>query len=115
MAAVIETSENNSVELLQTHYYRANYNQLKKAYLEALEKMGHNIISVNDDFNEIFSECGKLEVSAKLIMQTPLETSIDFTINSEYLFGVGKAEKFIQEALSIIEKSVQINGLGLHK
>ncbi len=116
MAAVVETCETGRDELLQTHYYRASYKQVKDRYLEILESLGHNIISVNDEYYEIASEYGNMSIVAKIIMQTPIETSIDFYINVEsFLGGAGKARKFIEQVYSSLEKSFEPKGLGLHK
>lgn len=113
--AVVETKENETVDLLKTHYYKASYDQIKEAYLEILKSLHHNIVSVNDDFGEIFSEVSHLSCTAKIIMQTPKETSIDFYINAEYLFGSSKkAYKFINEVLTKIEKKYELKGLSLH-
>ena len=49
--AVIETSENAKELVLQTHYYKASYEQIKKAYLAYLETTNHEIVSENDDYH----------------------------------------------------------------
>ena len=116
MAAVIETCENGRDELLQTHYYRASYKQIRDSYLELLEGLKHDIISVNDDYFEIASEYGNMSVVAKIIMQTPIETSIDFYISVESIFGgAGKARKFMEAIYAGLSKSFDAKGLGLHK
>ncbi len=114
--AIVETKENETVDLLKTHYYKASYDQIKEAYLEILKSLHHRVISVNDDFGEIFSEVAHLSCTAKIIMQTPKETSIDFYINAEYLFfSSKKAYKFIHEVLTRIEKKYELKGLSLHQ
>lgn len=114
--AVIETSEHETVDLLKTHYYKASYDQIKEAYLEVLKNLKHTVVSVNDDYHEIFSEVAHMVVTAKIIMQTPKETSIDFFINAEYLLGSHKkACKFIQAVLKYIESKYELKGLSLHK
>ncbi|MGM9970129.1 MAG: hypothetical protein ACI35S_07015 [Anaeroplasma sp.] len=114
--AVIETGENMKGLVLQTHYYKASYEQIKGVYLKLLENLNHNIVSVNDDYTEIYSEIPHMEVIAKIIMQDPKETSIDFYINAEFLVGnKGKAEKFIQTIYAGIEKEYEFKGVSLHK
>ncbi len=114
--AVIETSENSTKLPLQTHYYKASYEQIKNVYLSVLEELKHNIVSVNDDYTEIYSEIPHMTVIAKIIMQDPLETSIDFEIHSEYLVGSGrKALKFIDTVLKKIEEKYPFKGVSLHK
>ena len=114
--AAVETKELETIELLQTHYYKASYDEIKQLYLEILGTMGHSVVSVNDDYCEIFSEAPHMTVTAKVIMQTPKETSIDFYINSEFLFGASKkAYRFIQEVYKKIEAKYELKGLSLHK
>ncbi len=114
--AVIETSENSSNLVLQTHYYKASYEQIKNAYLEIIEGLNHNIVSINDDYTEIYSEVPHMTVIAKIIMQDPLETSIDFEIHAEYLVGNNrKAYKFIDTVLKKIEEKYPFKGVSLHK
>lgn len=114
--AVIETGENQKSLILQTHYYKASYDQIKEAYLAILEELKHNIVSVNDDYTEVYSEIPHMEVIAKIIMQDPKETSIDFYINSDFLMGAkSKAEKFIQTVLAKIEAKYEFKGVSLHK
>ena len=91
------TGEREKKLVLQTHYYKTNYENIRNIYLELLDELGHNVVSVNDDYHEIYSEIPHMEVIAKIIMQDPKETSIDFYINSDFMVGAkGKAEKFIE-------------------
>ena len=114
--ATIETLENAKNPDLQTHYFKASYDQIKKVYLDTLKRLNHEIISVNDDFGEIFSEIPHFSVNAKIIMQNPKETSIDFYIDSEFLVGNGKkAQKFLNEVYKDIEKLYELKGLSLHR
>lgn len=64
--AVIETGENQTKLVLQTHYYKASYEQIKEVYLAILEELGHNVVSVNDDYTEVYSEIPHMEVIAKI-------------------------------------------------
>ncbi len=114
--AVIETGENQTKLVLQTHYYKASYEQIKEAYLAILDELKHTIVSVNDDYTEVYSEIPHMEVIAKIIMQDPKETSIDFYINSDYLLGAnGKAYKFIETVYAKIEQKYEFKGVALHK
>lgn len=116
MATIVETKENESIMLLQTHYYKASYEQIKEIYKKIIVELGHNILSENDDYSEIFSENVHLTCTAKIIQQTPKETSIDFYISSEYLFGSSKkAYKFINTVYKKIESVYELKGLGLHQ
>ena len=113
---VVETSENAKKLILQTHYYKASYDEVKEFYLSILEEEKHTVVSVNDDYTEIYSEIPHMEVIAKIIMQDPKETSIDFYINSDFMVGArGKAEKFIERVLAKFEGKFEFKGVSLHK
>lgn len=114
--AIIETKENDNLEILKTHYYKASYEQVKAVYLDVLGKMNFNIVSVDDNYNEIFAEVPHMSVTAKIIEQTPKETSIDFYVNAEYLIGSKKKVfTFIQAVYNEIAKKYEFKGLGLHQ
>ena len=87
MAASIETRENEYVEILQTHYFKGSYEQVKEAYLAHLDSIGFNVISVDETYFEIFAEIPRMTVTAKIIQQNPRETSIDFYVDADFLFG----------------------------
>ncbi len=109
------TGEREKKLVLQTHYYKTNYENIRNIYLELLDELGHNVVSVNDDYHEIYSEIPHMEVIAKIIEQNPEETSIDFEIHAEFVVGSkGKAEKFIQQAYDKIEGKYQFKGVSLH-
>lgn len=78
MAAIIETKENEKDGLLKTHYYKTSYDEMKDVYLHFLEDQGYRVVSIEDGYNEIFAEIPHMTVTAKIIEQTPRETSIDF-------------------------------------
>ena len=112
---VLKTSERSGFDLTKTHYFKASYDQIKEVYLEYLKNNGYKIVSINDDYFEIYAEKPHMEVISKIIMQNPKETSIDFHINSEFLFGnKGKAIKVLSEALKYIENKYELKGLSLH-
>ena len=113
--AIIETMENETVNILMTHYYKASYNQIKECFLEILDKLEFMVIGVNDDYCEIAAEKDQMNVVAKIIMQNPKETSIDFYIDVEGWFATRKASKFISTVYAEIEKVYELKGLSLHK
>ena len=116
MALILETNENEQEGLLQSHYYKASYEQLKELYLEIIQKQGMRLVSIDDNYCEIFSERPHMTVMAKIIEQNLRETSIDFYISAEYLFGnKKKALEFVDSIYRAIEKKYELKGLGLHK
>lgn len=116
MAAILETKENLTDELLQTHYYKASYEDIKNAYLNICKKLGLRLVSIDDSYSEIFAEKPHMTVLAKIIEQNPKESSIDFYISAEYLFGnKKKARALLEDVYKELAKSFEIKGLGLHK
>ena len=114
--AIIETKENEQEGLLQTHYYKCSYEQLKKKYLDILPKLHFNIVSIDDSYHEVFCEKGNMTVTAKIIEQTPKETSIDFYISNEGFFRpTKKSLEFIATIYKEISSVYELKGLGLHK
>ena len=93
MEAVIQTSENATKEIFQTHYYKTSYNQLKDAYLTLLEQLNYQVVSIDDNYSEIFAEIPSMTVTATIIEQKPTETSIDFAISAEFFLGSKKKPK----------------------
>lgn len=113
--AIIETKETHQEELLKTHYYKTSYEKIKEVYLEFLKQKQYRIVSIDDHYGEIYAESGRMSISAKIIEQTPRESSIDFYINAEYLFGNKKrAYRLIEAFYQQIEKVAELKGLGLH-
>lgn len=116
MAKIIETNEKQVEELLQTHYYKTSYEKLKECYLDFLDQMKINVISIDDNYLEIYAEKPHLSIQAKIIEQTPVETSIDFYIDAEFLFGnKKKIYGFLTAVYQELGKHFELKGLGLHK
>ncbi len=112
----VETNEKSSVEVFKTHYYKTSYEKIKATFLNFAEKKGMNIVSIDDQFSEIFVEyMGHMSIQTKIIEQTPVETSIDFYVNSEFLFGNKKKTiSLLEEIYHELEKNYELKGLGLH-
>ena len=72
MADII-TSENAKQLELQTHYYKATYEEIKDEYMHIVKKMNYKIVSDNDEYCEVYAEAPHMEVIAKIIMQDPEE------------------------------------------
>lgn len=116
MAAVVETCERGASELVTTHYFKTSYEKLKEVYLEILEGLRYDVISIDDNYCEIFAEVPHMTVLAKFTEQNPRETAVDFYINAEFLlFSNKKALSFIGTAYSELEKKFELKGTGLHK
>ena len=116
MAAVVETCERGASELVTTHYFKTSYEKSKEAYLEILNALGYDVISIDDNYCEVFAEVPHMTVLAKFTEQNPRETAIDFYINAEYLlFSKKKALTFIEIAYAEFESRFGLKGTGLRK
>lgn len=116
MAKIVETKENAQEEIYQTHYYKTSYEKLKDFYLDLLDRLHIQVISIDDNYLEIYAEKPHMSIQAKIIEQTPVETSIDFYIDAEYLFGnKNKINSFLTTVYHELEKAFELKGLGLHK
>lgn len=117
MADII-TSENAKSLELQTHYYKATYEELKEAYMHILNKLQYKVVSENDDYCEVYAEAPHMEVIAKLTQldANQKETAIDFEIHADYVVGAAKkATTFIKDVLERIEEKFEFKGVALHK
>ncbi|MDE5566144.1 MAG: hypothetical protein K2I77_04060, partial [Anaeroplasmataceae bacterium] len=94
--------------------YKTSYERIKGCYLYYLERNHYHIVSIDDNFGEIYAEIGHMSIQAKIIEQTPLETSIDFYINAEFLFGNKKKTfRFLESVYEDLGKNFELKGLGL--
>ncbi len=111
----IETKEVCSDERLKTHYYKTSYEKLKETVINYFKKNSFHIVSIDDNYGEISIEKPHFMVQVKIIEQNPRETSIDYYINAEFLFGnKKKAYAFLEEMNQVIMKEHELKGLGLH-
>ncbi|MDE7264570.1 MAG: hypothetical protein K2N64_07905 [Anaeroplasmataceae bacterium] len=116
MAKIIETNEKQTEELLQTHYYKTSYEKLKECYLNFLDHSRISVISIDDNYLEIYAEKPHMSIQAKIIEQNPVETSIDFYIDAEFLFGnKKKIYIFLMAVYQELGKNFELKGLSLHK
>ncbi len=116
MAYSIETRENGNNELIQTHYYKTSYDNIKKALVDYLTKNQYSVSEFNDDYGEAIATKGYLSVTIKIIMQNPRETSVDFFV--EYYGFLGRKKKvnsFLMDMYNYLGKQFEFKGLGLHQ
>ena len=116
MAVILETAEREVRELLTTHYYKTSYEKLKEGFLEILKSLKFRIVSIDDNYNEVFAEIPHMTVLVKFSEQNPRETAIDFYINAEFLlFSARKANDYLYTFYQELGKKFELKGTGLHK
>ena len=101
-------------EMISLPYINKQIEEDKQVII--LTENNFRIVSIDDSYSEIFAEQPHLSVQAKIIEQNPKETSIDFYISAEYLFGNRKkVNSFLTMVYANLEKAFELKGLGLHK
>lgn len=115
MPYTFETAERASKELLKTHYYKTSYEKLKAAFLDYCKKQNWTVSDINDTYGEILVEEVYFSLTVRIEMQTPLETSIDFFVESNYFFAKRRGYKLVNEIYSYLNKVLIFKGLSLHK
>ncbi|WP_142384783.1 hypothetical protein [Bacillus sp. M6-12] len=114
-----ETSENHSDELLKTHYYKANSEQILNALEEVFNnKQKFSITSISKEHGEMLVETRTSPLSylvATFITVRPFETAIDFNASTEKwsLIGVYPALRtYIVQAYEELNKKLTFIGAG---
>ena len=116
MAYTRETAEGQDIELLKTHYYKTNYEDMRNATIEFLEKNHFEYMPFNDDYGETMCQKGKFTITIKIIQQNLRETSIDFFMQYEGFFGrKRKMINFLTNIYNHLNKKFEFKGLGLHQ
>ncbi len=114
MAKTYETKENSNKEFLQTHYYKCVIDQMIKVVPEILTEMHCDILSVNEDYNEISAYCDNYDITIKLVMVEIGKTAVDIFISSRFLFDFNKTKKVMLEVFNRISKRFEFIGLSLN-
>ena len=115
MAFIYETNENDQYDVFKTHSYKASSDQIKQAVLDWANNKNYQLVSWDDDFNEGSFVLPHMNLTVKIIMQNPRETSIDLFIESTYLFGnKKKSVALFMEIYDMLANKFEFKGLGLH-
>lgn len=107
-----ETGDQVSDSILVTHYYRNNYQQVKKGLLETAETLNFNVTYINDERKEFVLKRKDCEIIVTVINITPIETTVDFTVNTNGFFSFGKGRKVIDDLYKDLDKRLMFKGRG---
>ena len=107
-----ETSDAAAEKMLVTHYYRNNYQQVKKGLQETAKALDFNITYENDDRKEFVFKRKDCEVIVTVVNITPVETTVDFTINTFGMFSFGKGRSLINALYNDLDKRLILKGQG---
>ena len=105
-----ESGENATDEALMTHYYKNNYQQTKAGLLEVAKELEFTIAFEDDVRQELVLKRKDCEVIVTLVKITPIETTVDFTVNT-----AGKGKKIIQSLYQGLDKRLMFKGLALNR
>ncbi len=115
MSKIYETKEYGTKEFLQTHYYKCFEDDLFSYIPEMIKDFDLKLLTVNKDYKEITAYNDLYDVTFKIFMYKPGETSVDLFIDSRFLFDFGKTKKVILAMFDKIAKKYDFLGLSLHK
>ena len=110
----IETRELHKKDKLRTHYYRNNFDQVKKALEQIAEEDNMQVQNVNRQYGDIYIIADGYEVICSVIQITPIETSVDFKINYFSTFGWGRPEKKAIHLYERLDALLSFKGTLLH-
>lgn len=91
---------------LRTRYYRNNYKVSKAAMVEVAKKLGFSIKVDDDERKEHLFKGSAGEIIVTMINITPIETAIDFTINTSGALSFGKGKKIIVSLYNELDKQL---------
>jgi len=109
-----ETSERHNNQNLRTHYYNSRYNELKQIVISYAKANKMTVKSEDDKHGEIFLQSSRFHIIVSIMQITPLETSVDFKVQTYKLLGLFKPLKLITSFYIYLNSKAQFKGAGLH-
>jgi len=103
-----ETGDGVTDPLLMTHYYRNNFKQVKAALVETTKELKFNMTYENDERKEFVLKRGDSEVIVTVVNITPIETTVDFTVNTFGVLSFGKGRTIIQSLYKDLDKRLML-------
>ena len=97
-AKSLSTDENSSDLNLRPHFYLNDYQTIKKRIIEVAELLKYTVISVDDNYHEIFIENrGFADIIITCIRSATSGTRVDLKVNIQGFMSFGTSEKIIKE------------------
>lgn len=110
-----ESGEKATDEALMTHYYKNNYQQTKAALVEVAKELELTIAFEDDKRQELVLKRKDCEVIVTIVKINPIETTVDFTVNTAGIISFGKGKKIIQSLYQALDKRLMFKGLALNR
>lgn len=100
----LSTEENSSIANLRPHYYLNDYQTIKRRILEVAEFLKYTVISVDDNYHEIFMENrGYADIIVTCIRSASSGTRVDLKVNIQAPIALGTSEKIIKEFYKVLD------------
>lgn len=106
LAKHYETRDNALDPVLTTRYYRNNYKAAKAAVILAAKKQGFTVRHEDDDRKEHLFNGKNSEIIVSMVNVTPIETAVDFTVNTAGALSFGQGKKIIEALYSELDKEL---------
>ncbi len=110
-----ETSDRELDPKLQTHYYKNNYAQCKEVVLKAAKANDFKLAFEDDSRQELMLKRQDAEVIVSMVRISPIETALDFTVNTSGMISLGKGKKIIVTLYTELDKNLSLKGLALKR
>lgn len=110
-----ESGERAADEVLLTHYYKNNYQQTKVALLEVAKELKFKLAFEDDARQELMLKRKDCEVIVTIVKINPIETTVDFTVNTAGIISFGKGKTVIQSLYQALDKRLMFKGLALNR
>ena len=110
-----ETSDREMDVDLQTRYYKNNYQQCKEAVVQTLKKASYTVRFEDDARQELMLNTKGVELIVSMVRISPIETAVDFTVNTQGLISFGKGKKVIASVYKELDQVLTLKGIALKR
>jgi len=101
-----ETKDSAQDPELVTRYYRNNYRVTKEAVLAKAKNLGFQLRHEDDERKEHLLVSNSGEIIISMVNVTPIETAVDFTINTTGALSFGQGKKIITALYNELNKEL---------
>jgi len=109
----IETKDHHKNPQLRTHYYKAEYPQVKEVLLNFFKERGTRVVNVDDNFGEILVVEPAFDLIVSIKRVSVVQHAVDFKVNSKGLIGAKRPFKVVRELYELLDKKLNFAGIGL--
>ncbi len=113
MSKCMNTYENHPDYKMQTHWYQANYAQVRDAIVDITRDLQMNIGNIDDNYKELLVVNKKYKLMLKVTEYKINETSIDLYLEVLGMFDFS-GKKFIDLWHECLGRKLPFLGVGLH-